>query len=85
MTDNLPPSKNKTLLITGINGYIASVLGLLLLETGYNVRGTVRSKSRATELLEGAYRPYVSRVEIMEVPDITLSGAFNEAVKGWWK
>lgn len=78
----LPPSNGKILLITGINGYIASVLGHLVLTKGYHLRGTSRSKSSAEALVNGAYAPYKERVEIFEVPDITVSGAFDEAAKG---
>ncbi|CAD6443613.1 48775d96-b4dd-4517-ba77-da740819e717 [Sclerotinia trifoliorum] len=73
---------NSTVLITGINGYIASVLGMQLLEAGYSIRGTTRRLSSADPLLEGPYAPYIDRVKIYEVPDMTVSGAFDEAVKG---
>ena len=79
---SLPPSNGKTLLITGINGYIGSVTGLQVLAKGYNLRGTSRSKSSVQSLLNGAYAPYKDRVEIFEIPDITVSGAFDEAAKG---
>ena len=75
-------SNGKTVLITGINGYIASVLGLEILSKGYNLRGTTRSKYRAAALLDHAYKDYASRVEIFEVRDMTEPGAFDEAVRG---
>ncbi|TGO26465.1 hypothetical protein BPAE_0059g00350 [Botrytis paeoniae] len=78
----IPFSNNRTVLITGINGYIASVLGLHLLQAGYSVRGTTRRISSAEPLLKGPYAPYIDRVKIYEVPDITIAGAFDEAVKG---
>ncbi|EMR80895.1 hypothetical protein ACHAP3_006486 [Botrytis cinerea] len=78
----IPSSNNKTVLITGINGYIASVLGLHLLQAGYSVRGTTRRVSSAEPLLKGPYAPYIDRVKIYEVPDMTISGAFDEAVQG---
>ena len=74
--------QDKTVLITGINGYIASVIGLHVLCRGYKLRGTARSKDCAAALLERAYKKYASRVEIVEVQDITEPGAFDEAVKG---
>ncbi|KAI9645572.1 hypothetical protein NHQ30_006314 [Ciborinia camelliae] len=73
---------NRIVLITGINGYIASVLGLHLLKIGYSIRGTTRRLSSTEPLLQGPYAPYVERVEIYEVPDMTIPGAFDEAVKG---
>lgn len=73
---------NQTVLITGINGYIASVLGLYLLEAGYTVRGTTRRLASAEPLLKGSYAPYFDRVKIYEVSDMTIPGAFDEAAKG---
>ena len=75
-------SNGKTVLITGINGYIASVLGFQILSQGYNLRGTVRYKDRAAALLKHAYKDYASRVEIFEVQNMTAPGAFDEAVRG---
>jgi len=79
---SLPPSNGKTLLVTGINGYIASSLGELILSKGYNLRGTSRSLASTEPLLGGAFAPFASRIEILEVPDITVAGAFDKAVKG---
>ncbi|KAF7872381.1 hypothetical protein EAF04_003302 [Stromatinia cepivora] len=73
---------HSTVLITGINGYIASVLGLHLLEAGYSIRGTTRRLSSTEPLLKGPYAPYIDRVKMYEVPDMTISGAFDEVVKG---
>jgi nucleoside-diphosphate-sugar epimerase len=79
---SLPASNGKTVLISGINGYIASVTGLHLLNKGYSVRGTSRRASSAKTLVDGAYERFKDRVETFEVPDITVAGAFDEAVKG---
>ncbi|OCK80951.1 NAD(P)-binding protein, partial [Lepidopterella palustris CBS 459.81] len=79
---SLPPSNGKTVLVTGINGYIASMTGLLLLEKGYTVRGTSRSLISSKPLLDGSYRKYVERLELVEIPDMTISGAFDAAVYG---
>lgn len=78
----IPPRNGKTVLITGINGYIASVLGLALLEKGYSLRGTSRRTASTEPLLKGPYAPYADRIKIYEVPDMTVDGAFDEAVKG---
>ena len=82
ITKTSSKSNDKTVLITGINGYIASVLGLEILSKGYNLRGTSKSKDRAAALLDHAYKDYASRVEIFEVEDITEPGPFDEAVRG---
>jgi GDP-D-mannose dehydratase len=78
----LPKSNGKTVLVTGINGFIASVIGSLLLSKGYSLRGTTRRSASTEALLNGAYAQYKERVEIFEVQDGTISGAFNEAAKG---
>ncbi len=78
----IPPSNGKTVLITGINGYIASVLGLHLLEKGYSLRGTSRRIASSEPLLKGPYAPYADRVKIYEVPDMKIDGAFDEASQG---
>ncbi len=68
-------------LVTGANGYIAASTVEAFLDAGYSVRGTVRSKSSADGLVD-ALSKYADRLEIVEVPDITVPGAFDEAVKG---
>lgn len=78
----IPASNGKTVLVTGINGYIASVLGLALLEKGYFLRGTSRKLASSEPLLKGPYAAYSERVNIYEVPDMTVDGAFDEAAKG---
>lgn len=78
----VPASNGKTVLITGINGYIASVLGAHLLAKGYSLRGTSRKAASAEPLLKGPYAPYADRIRLYEVPDMTVAGAFDEAVKG---
>jgi nucleoside-diphosphate-sugar epimerase len=76
------PSNGLIVLVTGINGYIASCLGLELLKQGYTLRGTARRASSTDTLKEGAYRQYAERFSAYDVPDITVPGAFDEAVKG---
>ncbi|KAK4122990.1 NAD(P)-binding protein [Parathielavia appendiculata] len=68
-------------LVTGANGYIAARTVEAFLKAGFSVRGTVRSLSSANEVME-ALSEYADKVEFVEVPDITVSGAFDEAVKG---
>ncbi|KUJ16913.1 NAD-dependent epimerase/dehydratase:3-beta hydroxysteroid dehydrogenase/isomerase-like protein [Mollisia scopiformis] len=78
----IPASNGKTVLITGINGYIASVLGLHLLEKGYSIRGTSRRAATTEALLKGPYAPYTERVKMYSVPDMAVDGAFDDAAKG---
>lgn len=76
------PNAPEIILITGINGYIASHIGLILLSRGYTVRGTSRSSSAEKQLRSGAYKDYQSQYQHALVPDITAPAAFDEAVKG---
>ena len=79
---DLPPSNGKTLLITGITGFVASHLGLLALSKGYSIRGTSRRAKNAQRLVDYAYKRFSSRVEIFEVPDMTIDGSLKEAAQG---
>ncbi|KAK0707198.1 hypothetical protein B0T21DRAFT_352992 [Apiosordaria backusii] len=74
-------------LITGINGYIAAHTAARFLQAGFNVRGTVRNKTspNVESLLRALSSPEKTgggKVEIVEVPDITVDGAFDDAVQG---
>ena len=73
------------ILISGINGYIAAVTAKHLLDNGFSVRGTVRKATSGQALLEGPLEEYASAgsFTVVEVPDITVDGAFDEAVKGF--
>ncbi len=79
---SLPPSNNKTILVSGVNGYIATRIADDLLKKGYNVRGSVRNIDSVQPYLDNEWKPYKSRIDIVEVQDMTVSGAFDEAVKG---
>jgi nucleoside-diphosphate-sugar epimerase len=70
-------------LISGVNGYIASRTAETFLKAGYSVRGTVRSQRSGKALLE-ILSEFAStgQLELVEVPDITVEGAFDEAAKG---
>ncbi|KAL7782939.1 NAD dependent epimerase/dehydratase family protein [Trichoderma ceciliae] len=66
------------ILVTGANGYIASVAIQLFLQRGYCVRGTVRSVS-SNAWMTAYFGP---KFELVEVPDIYSPGAFDEVLKG---
>ena len=69
------------ILITGANGYITARTVEAFLKAGYAVRGTVRSQSSAKPSFE-ALAEYGDAFTVVEVPDITVPGAFDEATKG---
>lgn len=75
--------KGSIVLVTGVNGYIASHIADQLLLAGYNVRGSVRDASRTqwiAELFNKKYGP--GRFERCVVPNMSVDGAFDVAVKG---
>lgn len=69
----------KTVLISGVNGYIAAVIARAFLDAGIKVRGTTRSKTNTSAFTEG---PLNEQFEMFEVPAITIPGAFDAAVIG---
>jgi nucleoside-diphosphate-sugar epimerase len=71
-------------LISGVNGYIAAVTAKHFLDHGFSVRGTVRKQGSAEDMIKGPLKEYAEagKFEAVEVPDITVDGAFDEAVKG---
>ena len=55
----------KTVLLTGVTGYIGKHVALCLLRAGYTVRGTLRDLSRGAEVME-ALRPHLEQPEILD-------------------
>ena len=80
--DAVPPWNGKTVLITGINGYIASTLGFFILQRGYAVRGIIRDAKKARRLMNDAYAKYGDRFELIVIPDMSIDGSLDEAVVG---
>ncbi|KAJ7615949.1 D-lactaldehyde dehydrogenase [Roridomyces roridus] len=68
-------------LVSGTNGYVAVWVVRKLLESGFSVRGTVRSADKGQHLTE-LFKSYGDKFELIVVPDIAAEGAFDEAVKG---
>ncbi|RDX50524.1 NAD dependent epimerase/dehydratase [Lentinus brumalis] len=77
----MPAVKSGKVLVTGVNGFIAGWVTQLLLEHGFTVRGTVRSAEKAIPI-RNVLAAYGDRLEITVVEDMTLPGAFDEAVIG---
>lgn len=81
--ENFAIQKGSWVLVTGVNGYVASHVANQLLQFGYNVRGTVRDQSKnkwIKELFEAKYEN--CKFELMQVEDAACSGAFNKAIQG---
>ena len=66
------------ILVTGANGYVAGITVQTLLDRGYRVRGTVRDVSKHS-WMQSHYGPNFSLISVAEM---SLPGAFDEAVKG---
>ncbi|KAF3916295.1 Dihydroflavonol-4-reductase [Orbilia brochopaga] len=76
-------SQKPIALVTGITGYIAGWVAKHFLDAGYIVRGTTRSKASAQPLVDVLISQghKASDIQIYEVADITVPGAFDVAVK----
>lgn len=73
--------KDKTILITGASGFVATHVVKAFLERGYQVRGTVRSEQTAANVRKN-FLEYSDRLSFTIVEDIAQPGAFDEAVQG---
>ncbi|KAJ7892779.1 D-lactaldehyde dehydrogenase [Mycena olivaceomarginata] len=69
------------ILVSGANGFLASWIVGDLLKNGYSVRAAVRSEDKGEHLLK-AYAEYGSKLQLSIVQDMSIGGAFDEAVKG---
>ncbi|KAJ3214204.1 methylglyoxal reductase (NADPH-dependent) gre2 [Dinochytrium kinnereticum] len=68
-------------LVTGVTGYLGAHVARECLENGYIVRGTLRSIQKGDHLKK-IFAAHGDRFQIVEVPDIAVDHAFDEAVKG---
>ncbi|KAJ3514445.1 hypothetical protein NLJ89_g2377 [Agrocybe chaxingu] len=68
-------------LVTGVTGFIATQVALTFLDEGYSVRGSVRSADKGAEWI-ALFPQHKAKFEYVVVADMTLAGAFNDAVKG---
>ena len=78
--DQVKSNASKTILLTGVNGYIASHIALLLLQHGYTVLGTSRNASTLDNLLkQPAFAPFkdTGRLKHTVIKDITTLAAFE--------
>ncbi|KAF5557312.1 aldehyde reductase 2 [Fusarium phyllophilum] len=82
-----PPTAIPTgswVLVTGATGFVASHVTRQLLQRGFKVRGTVRDQAKAQWLIDDHFKSYAESgsYELVTVPDLSATGAFDEAVKG---
>ncbi|KAL7948674.1 hypothetical protein V8C42DRAFT_363174 [Trichoderma barbatum] len=70
-------------LLTGATGFIGFRTLVLLLEAGYRVRTAVRDAAGFEKIKSlKSSAPYESQMEHTVVPDITVQGAYDDAVQG---
>ncbi|KIO34383.1 hypothetical protein M407DRAFT_64532 [Tulasnella calospora MUT 4182] len=71
-----------TVLLTGVNGFVAVTILKKLLERGHTVVGTVRSESKTT-FLRDRFRAAVAsdKLRFAIVDDITVPGAFDQVLR----
>ncbi|KAK8162335.1 hypothetical protein BKA80DRAFT_203522 [Phyllosticta citrichinensis] len=77
----LPPGS--TILVTGVNGFIASVVADVLLSHGYNARGMVRDTAKHAWMASHFDQKHgAGRFELVHVANISAPGAFDAAMQG---
>ncbi|RFU26820.1 hypothetical protein B7463_g9526, partial [Scytalidium lignicola] len=64
-------------LLTGANGFVASHILSILLDRGYAVTATVRSKEKAADIIK-THPPWKDRIKFAIVADFTLAKPFDE-------
>eukprot|EP01117_Protostelium_nocturnum_P015540 TRINITY_DN6043_c0_g1_i1.p1 TRINITY_DN6043_c0_g1~~TRINITY_DN6043_c0_g1_i1.p1 ORF type:complete len:336 (+),score=110.06 TRINITY_DN6043_c0_g1_i1:48-1055(+) len=74
-------SKDSTILVTGVTGYIGSWVAKKLLERGYRVRGTFRDDLKAKEISE-TFSQHGDKLELVQLKDMEVESAFDQVVKG---
>ncbi|KAK4701200.1 hypothetical protein P7C70_g5036, partial [Phenoliferia sp. Uapishka_3] len=74
-------SESSHILLTGASGFLAVHVATELLQRGYSVRGTVRSKDKG-EYLDKLFASSGDKWSWVIVEDVETDGAFDEAVKG---
>ncbi|KAB8254113.1 hypothetical protein BDV32DRAFT_157328 [Aspergillus pseudonomiae] len=72
---------NKTVLITGASGFVATHVVESFLRAGYNVRGTARSEQTANKV-RYTFQEYQDKLSVVIVPDVVAAKAFDEAIEG---
>ncbi|PCG98250.1 NAD-dependent epimerase/dehydratase [Penicillium occitanis (nom. inval.)] len=79
---NIPAGS--TVLVTGVNGFVASHIAKQLLLRGFKVRGTVRDPERTSWLVKDAFKAYVDNgdFELVTIKDFTAAGVYDDAIKG---
>ncbi|CAI5468143.1 unnamed protein product [Closterium sp. Yama58-4] len=77
------PGEGKQVCVTGASGFIGSYVVKLLLDRGYNVKGTVRdaSNEKKTSWIRDLAKGRPGKLELFSA-DLNTPGSFDEAVEG---
>ncbi|KAI0651293.1 NAD-P-binding protein [Trametes meyenii] len=78
-------SSTELVLISGVNGFVATEIALAFLQAGYRVRGTVRTQAKADGWAAlSAFVPFAAtgQLQVVLVPDIVKPDAFDNALDG---
>lgn len=73
--------KNSFVLITGASGFVGNHTLANFLARGYTVRVVARSQKSCDQILK-AHAASRDKIETTIVPDVTIPGAFDDAVRG---
>lgn len=77
-----PIGRSSTVLVTGANGFIGSHVVSQLLEAGYRVIGSVRSSSKAAQLLATHNNDKLSAAVIKDITNVeAILGGFKAVLK----
>ncbi|KAK6384902.1 hypothetical protein LTS17_002465 [Exophiala oligosperma] len=67
-------------LLTGANGFLATHILSQLVDSGYEVTGTVRTESKAEDVFL-AHPSFKSKVKLVVIPDLSAAGAYDVVFK----
>lgn len=79
---NITPGSR--VLVTGVNGYMASHVAKQLLARGFKVRGTVKDLERASWLVKDVFKNHANNndFELVTIIDFTAEEVYGSAIKG---
>lgn len=77
-------SPRSWVLVTGVNGYVASHIAKQLLQRGFRVRGTVRDLDRTAWLVKDAFKRYADNgdFDLIAIKNFTAEGVYDSALEG---
>ncbi|CAG9990100.1 unnamed protein product, partial [Clonostachys byssicola] len=71
--------------ITGVSGHIGCRVLAEALASGHRVRAVLRKESQMAKIKAVAsVQPYLSQLELVLIPDVTVPGAFDTVADGLW-